>query len=567
MTQEQYAEAEKQSVADGISVEQAMLLMGLATPEQIGLSMSAVYRMPYLPLKGRTVSRGAKSALSRECAEAWKVFPIDHDPLTNLLTVAVAHPDSAEKVERVCKFFLESYDVAFTISSEPEIAHALSVQFEDVVSGPAGGDKRISTIRIPKSALRQKQHKSAAQTKNLPGDFAGEQSSELIEALISAVSLLVAAHLEANPKSLAKTRARARYCQLLADRLGLAPAERTKTILAAWASGLEEKRGIIKQLSVTYNIENIIFGGEDNEDAGIEKNILAIVRSYEALEEEFAAESRDVNAVRRNLLVRSTIAVEHQDLLETFLQVLMDEQFLGNLNQTVGTILIVDPTGTVISEIEGPLGRAGYSVYTVMSVDAAMVSMKKISPDLVMAHAGSSARDMLHFCKEMKKDSATQAVPLIVLLNESSDVRGAEFLRAGAADFLPEPVDLELLYLRLEKELVAKEQPAGREGVTGSLADMSFSDMIQVLSAGCKSAAITVSRGNETGRLFMRDGNVIHAEVNDVAGDKAFYTLMQWAEGDFSMTECRDYPEPTIKSSTMSLLMEGARLVDESLKP
>ena len=102
-----------------------------------------------------------------------------------------------------------------------------------------------------------------------------------------------------------------------------------------------------------------------------------------------------------------------------------------------------------------------------------------------------------------------------------------------------------------------------QEGVSGSLADMSFSDLVQVLSAGGKSMDVSVTNEAEVGRIVLKEGNVVHAEAGSVTGEQAFYVLMQWEVGQFSMSECQEFPEATVTSSTMSLLMEGARLADE----
>jgi hypothetical protein len=65
----------------------------------------------------------------------------------------------------------------------------------------------------------------------------------------------------------------------------------------------------------------------------------------------------------------------------------------------------------------------------------------------------------------------------------------------------------------------------------------------------------------------MQQGNVVHAVVGDITGEQAFFRLMQWRDGQFSLKECSEFPEQTISASTMSLLMEGARLADEGSEP
>ena len=55
----------------------------------------------------------------------------------------------------------------------------------------------------------------------------------------------------------------------------------------------------------------------------------------------------------------------------------------------------------------------------------------------------------------------------------------------------------------------------------------------------------------------------MHAVCGDLEGESAFFSFMRWEEGEFTATQSTEFPEETITSSTMSLLMEGARQVDE----
>ena len=218
--------------------------------------------------------------------------------------------------------------------------------------------------------------------------------------------------------------------------------------------------------------------------------------------------------------------------------------------------------------MESPLTRAGYKVHVVGNAEDAQAFSYETLPDFIIANATRNEPVVLEFCKQMKSDVNSRAVPLEVLVPESSKVRGAEFLRAGADDFLGMPVDVELLYLKIEKQMTAaSSRPGGpEEGVTGSLADMSFCDMLQMLNASGKSMDITITRGEQTGKVILQEGNVIHSDLGDIIGENAFYALMQWEDGNFTMVECTEFPEPTVTSSTMSLLMEGARLADEEAR-
>ena len=104
---------------------------------------------------------------------------------------------------------------------------------------------------------------------------------------------------------------------------------------------MESNRDALKQLLTPYNVADIIF----HDDGGdrIETLVLGLVRCYQDLKQSDPSARKDVNLTRRNLRAQWSSAPGHQDMLETFLQVLMDEEFLATLDHTSGSILIIDP--------------------------------------------------------------------------------------------------------------------------------------------------------------------------------------------------------------------------------
>ena len=136
-------------------------------------------------------------------------------------------------------------------------------------------------------------------------------------------------------------------------------------------------------------------------------------------------------------------------------------------------------------------------------------------------------------------------------------------MRVGADDVVVKPVDLELLFIKIQRLLSVPAANVDKAGVSGSLSDMSFTDMIQILCAGSKSTEIHLVRGDEEGLVWVKAGDIVHAVVGDAVGEPAFYELMSWDEGEFTTQECTEFPEITIERSAIGLLMEGARLADE----
>jgi hypothetical protein len=97
----------------------------------------------------------------------------------------------------------------------------------------------------------------------------------------------------------------------------------------------------------------------------------------------------------------------------------------------------------------------------------------------------------------------------------------------------------------------------------GSLQELPVPDIIQLVSVSGKTGMFTLTRGAETGHIFLRDGRIVHAELGAVSGEEAVYALAIWATGDFQFTPGRETDILSIDRTNTSLLMEAARRLDE----
>ncbi|HVR43881.1 MAG TPA: DUF4388 domain-containing protein [Thermoanaerobaculia bacterium] len=97
----------------------------------------------------------------------------------------------------------------------------------------------------------------------------------------------------------------------------------------------------------------------------------------------------------------------------------------------------------------------------------------------------------------------------------------------------------------------------------GSLKELPLPDIIQLVSVSGKTGKFTLTRGDEEGLIFLRNGQIIHAESGEMTGEEAVYALAIWKEGDFVFAQTEETTEQTITRSNTNLLMEAARRADE----
>src|SRR4029453_16087263 len=97
----------------------------------------------------------------------------------------------------------------------------------------------------------------------------------------------------------------------------------------------------------------------------------------------------------------------------------------------------------------------------------------------------------------------------------------------------------------------------------GSLAELHLPDIIQLISVSGKTGVFHLTDGALRGRIFLNDGKIVHAELEDVSGEEAVYALAIWSQGDFRFEPGIATDQRTITKSNTNLLMEAARRLDE----
>lgn len=97
----------------------------------------------------------------------------------------------------------------------------------------------------------------------------------------------------------------------------------------------------------------------------------------------------------------------------------------------------------------------------------------------------------------------------------------------------------------------------------GSLKHLHLADVIQLISVSGKTGLFHLKRGDSAGLLYLKDGNIVHAEVGEIKGEEAVYELAIWDDGEFYFEPDVEPKVRSINKSNTNLLMEAARRMDE----
>jgi CheY-like chemotaxis protein len=230
-------------------------------------------------------------------------------------------------------------------------------------------------------------------------------------------------------------------------------------------------------------------------------------------------------------------------------------------------LLLVDGDPKSLRVMEVSLKKAGFSVTTATDGKDALQKIEISPPDLVLSDTRLSELDGFELCRRLKADERLRQIPFVFLTSQKAvefKVRGLEM---GGEDYLTKPIYIKeivtrarMILQKAEKERFERRETRG--GFSGSLSDLGVVDLAQTFEVGRKTGLIRLD-GERSGTIYFRDGRVIDAELGRLAGENAFYRMLNTFEGNFEVQFVPvDRPE-RIEVSTQGLLLEGMRRLDE----
>ena len=189
----------------------------------------------------------------------------------------------------------------------------------------------------------------------------------------------------------------------------------------------------------------------------------------------------------------------------------------------------------------------------------------KNRPDIAVIDVERGGWDL---CKKLKNSPDTSSTR-VILLSEREEVGDRiQAYRIGAEGMVPKPIDRSgfssVIKGIIDKSVKADHLTSHEEGVKGMLRDMSLVDLLQVLNMGNKTALVYLAKGDEEGKVFVQNGNVVHAFCANYEGEDALYYLLRWKDGRFDVEPEVPSPHKSIDLPMEGLLLEGMRRMDEN---
>lgn len=225
---------------------------------------------------------------------------------------------------------------------------------------------------------------------------------------------------------------------------------------------------------------------------------------------------------------------------------------------TARRIVLVDDEEALAWSLSSRLARAypGYRVETANDGTAALALIGQGPIDLLIADIrmpGMSGIDLVLATRNKFPD-----LPVIVMTAfKSVDITS---IHAGPfTGFLEKPFEFDLLCEQVDEALALKK----KEGFSGAISVQTLPDIVQLYVLSSVTGMLTVRNKSAEGRVYFSQGAIQHAVTPAHVGDEAFYEIMMWSAGEFSMRNGAVAPERSVSSNWQELLMESMRRIDE----
>ncbi|WP_306590232.1 response regulator [Geothrix sp. 21YS21S-4] len=218
------------------------------------------------------------------------------------------------------------------------------------------------------------------------------------------------------------------------------------------------------------------------------------------------------------------------------------------------TLLVVDDDRATLSLYRAGLkGLQGFRILTAENGSQALEILRHEPVSVLVTDLDMPVLDGFNLIA--KTSSLYPQMPVIVMTGlEESRHRNAP-LQLGAVRILTKPPRLSLLMDAIRE--AAQFEPAG------VIRGMGLNSILQLLQWERKSCTLTVKSEAGVGRLYLRQGEVIHATFLDEEGLPAAYRILAWPRPDIEFVDtCR--VEPTIDLPLTELLLSAAVLNDQA---
>ncbi|MBK8693761.1 MAG: DUF4388 domain-containing protein [Deltaproteobacteria bacterium] len=609
---------------DGSRIEDVLIESGATSEADLLKFLAKLYRTRFVAtnkLARAEVDRGLLEVIPRRLAEEFQVFPVLFDPASS--TLSVVSPDAGDpSVLSAVQQASNARDVRVYVARPAAVRAAILKHYAGELYAFAqvdttGREQYLSMIDLyaqhsiqgptppssaPASPTTERRERMVSESDMGRPQQRNPSSGTARASFMEMVTVLVSL-LENNRGELrGHSPLVSRWTRKLAERIRLASEEVHALVLAALLHDVGK--------AATYHLTALNVAMFDNHRVAAQKTFQTAIKIFEAVPldpttvstlqtmyERFDGQGfpdglagkeiplgarilavvdtfADLTQNPNNPYRRQLTAPEACDVLDRHKATVFDRNLVDLLRQVVTgddlrakllsertVVLLIDPDPEESTVLELRMVEEGFEVHLARNVEEAMGVLARGSVEAVISETDLETTSGLDLLATLRASQST--VPWVFLTRDQRREAIARAFELGANDYVLKPASPEVLIAKV-KQLLAQRQARSPRGVSGSLAELALTDVVQVLSQGRKTGQLSIRNGSEQGEVHFLDGNVVNALWQGLRGEEAFFAMLGLSTGDFALDPTFRPSSQAISSNVEALMLEGMRRLDEA---
>src|SRR5207302_303571 len=221
-------------------------------------------------------------------------------------------------------------------------------------------------------------------------------------------------------------------------------------------------------------------------------------------------------------------------------------------------LLLVDDDDFVRSALSRALNRTGgFTVIPAEHGKRALELLATEQVDAILTDLQMPVMDGLTLLAELFERETRLPVAVMTGQQIHADLRH-RLQTYGIAAVFSKPVDVVLLADELQRVLDPK--------AVGRISGITLFGLLQLLEVERKSGLVLVEAAQREGRLYFDEGVLVHAHTRVLDGLEAAYEILGWPDPSVEIFYKRRARQRTVREPLQHVLMEAARLLDESAR-
>ena len=215
----------------------------------------------------------------------------------------------------------------------------------------------------------------------------------------------------------------------------------------------------------------------------------------------------------------------------------------------------------IIGELFDSLSGHSWKIHLANTTDQALEILQREPIELAVVDINMPVLDGVQFVGLLQRRHPK--LKRAMLTGFPSESKRVASLANGADLFIEKPQSTQGLHtvFTMLNELLSW---TGREGFQGVLRRVGLADVIQMECLARNSSILEVYNEHVIGRIYIEDGQLIHACGGDLVGEPALQKLLSLPGGAFELAAFEAPPQQSLGGPWEFLLMEAARVRDET---